>query len=205
MERRLQFRADVNTPLSSRFFALFASVLFLVFAPRAIAQERALERYYLSGNIGVSTIPNTIQTLTPNQTPTRAAVGSGTGFELRSGRFWNPAWGSGLFLSGAHLGRGIVLRAGGAEFPLRLWPRLPRLQVGPQGGAGGFIVTGYSGKMGPALGAHASYELLRGDRYGFFSAAFDLSWLQLRIPNPATGQRKDFTMIQPSLSLQFRL
>ncbi len=205
MERRLQFRADVNTPLSSRFFALFASVLFLVFAPRAKAQERALERYYLSGNIGVSTIPNTIQTLTPNQTPTRAAVGSGTGFELRSGRFWNPAWGSGLFLSGAHLGRGIVLRAGGAEFPLRLWPRLPRLQVGPQGGAGGFIVTGYSGKMGPALGAHASYELLRGDRYGFFSAAFDLSWLQLRIPNPATGQRKDFTMIQPSLSLQFRL
>jgi len=205
MERRLQFRAGVNTPFFSRLFTFFVPVLFLVSAPNARAQERASERYYLSGNIGVSTIPNPIQTLTPNQTPTRAAVGTGTGFELRSGRFWNPAWGSGLFLSGAHLGRGIVLRAGGAEFPLRLWPRLPRLQVGPQGGAAGFIVTGYSGKVGPALGAHASYELLRGNRYRFFSAAFDLSWLQLRIPNPATGQRKDFTMIQPSLSLQFRL
>ena len=195
----------MNTPFFSRLLTFFVPVLFLVSAPKAQAQERATERYYLSGNIGISTIPNTIQTLTPNQTPTRAAVGSGTGFEVRSGRFWTPGWGSGLFLSGAQLGRGIVLRAGGAEFPLRPWTRLPRLQVGPQGGAAGFIVSGYSGKMGPALGAHASYELLRGDRYGFFSAAFDLSWLQLRIPNPATGQRKDFTMIQPSLSLQFRL
>ena len=187
MERRLQFRAGVNTPLFSRLLTCFVPVLFLVSAPKARAQERTPERYYLTGNIGISTIPNTIQTLTPNQTPTRAAVGSG------------------LFLSGAQLGRGIVLRAGGAEFPLRPWTRLPRLQVGPQGGAAGFIVSGYSGKVGPALGAHASYELLRGDRYGFFSAAFDLSWLQLRIPNPATGQRKDFTVIQPSLSLQFRL
>lgn len=205
MERRLQFQATVSTPSFCRWIAFLVPGLLLFSSQGIQAQERPLERFYLSGNIGISTIPNTIQTLTSNQTPTRAAVGTGTGFEVRSGRFWNSAWGSGLFISGAQLGRGIVLRAGGAEFPLRPWSRLPRLQVGPQGGAAGFIVTGYSGKMGPALGAHASYELLRGDRYGFFSAAFDLSWLQLRIPNPTTGQRKDFTVIQPSLSLQFRL